>query len=123
MIQFDHLTMPVTDHEASRDWYIEYLGFELEFMVDDPPAAAITDSNGFTIFLNKWNEDSPCAHSGMALTLQVDDVDALHAELTTKGVVFSHAPKKTFWGYGAELKDPDGHCLRIWGKTPMEEKG
>jgi len=33
--------------------------------------------------------------------------------LAASGIAFVHAPTKTFWGYGAELKDPDGYVFRI----------
>ncbi len=29
---------------------------------------------------------------------------------------------KVFWGYGAELCDPDGYRLRLWNQRTMEEK-
>ena len=30
---------------------------------------------------------------------------------------------KVFWGYGAELRDPDGYSLRLWDQKSMKEKG
>ena len=30
---------------------------------------------------------------------------------------------KVFWGYGAELRDPDGYRLRLWDQKSMKEKG
>jgi hypothetical protein len=29
---------------------------------------------------------------------------------------------KVFWGYGAELCDPDGYRLRLWDAKSMAEK-
>ena len=40
-----------------------------------------------------------------------------------KGVVFVSAPSKLFWGYGAELDDPDGYRLMLWEGVSMREKG
>jgi predicted enzyme related to lactoylglutathione lyase len=53
----------------------------------------------------------------------VDDVEAKHAELSAAGVPFVHPPMKVFWGYGAELCDPDGYRLRLWDQKSMKEKG
>jgi uncharacterized glyoxalase superfamily protein PhnB len=39
------------------------------------------------------------------------------------GVKFVHPPQKTFWGYGAELKDPDGYRIWLWDQKSMREKG
>jgi hypothetical protein len=41
---------------------------------------------------------------------------------TARGVVFAHPPQKNFWGYGAELVDPDGHRIRLWDEKTMKEK-
>jgi hypothetical protein len=30
---------------------------------------------------------------------------------------------KVFWGYGAELCDPDGYRFRLWDEKSMKEKG
>ena len=39
-----------------------------------------------------------------------------------RGVEFAHAPEKTYWGYGAELKDPDGYLVRLWDERSMKDK-
>jgi uncharacterized glyoxalase superfamily protein PhnB len=53
----------------------------------------------------------------------VDDVDAMHARLSAAGVKFRKPPQKLYWGYGAELTDPDGHFVRLWDEKSMREKG
>jgi hypothetical protein len=35
----------------------------------------------------------------------------------------SARPQKLFWGYGAELTDPDGYLVRLWDEQSMKEKG
>ena len=44
-------------------------------------------------------------------------------ELQSKGVAFVNPPGKYFWGYGAELQDPDGYQLLLWDEVSMREKG
>jgi uncharacterized glyoxalase superfamily protein PhnB len=66
------------------------------------------------------HEVSPCP--GISFTIQVDDVEAKHRELSAAGIAFVHPPMKVFWGYGAELCDPDGYRLRLWDQTTMREK-
>jgi uncharacterized glyoxalase superfamily protein PhnB len=53
----------------------------------------------------------------------VDDVDAKYEELARRGVVFERAPQKLLWGYGAELRDPDGYLVYLWDEKSMREKG
>jgi predicted enzyme related to lactoylglutathione lyase len=59
---------------------------------------------------------------GTALYVSVDNVDDAHARLVQRGVPFAHPPRKTSWGYGAELVDPDGYLVRLWDETTMRTK-
>lgn len=119
MIKLDHLTIPVRDRAASRDWYVKTLGLKVEFEVPARNATALQDDGGFTIFVEA---SSGPVNTGTALYFQVDDVDALHAKLVARGVAFAHPPQKGFWGYGPELVDPDGYRVRLWDERTMREK-
>jgi len=120
-MKFDHMTVPVTDCAASRDWYVKTLGFKLEFENLAAGFSAVQDDNDFTIFLQ--NAAAPLAGEKCTLTIQVDSVDRRHQELSAGGVRFVRAPQKLFWGYGAELLDPDGYLIRLWDEVSMREKG
>jgi catechol 2,3-dioxygenase-like lactoylglutathione lyase family enzyme len=119
-MRFDHLRVPVTDLARSRRWYIETLGLKVEFEVPDRRTVALQDSGDFTIFLQEV--PSPVNPNGCALWFQVVDVDATWAEWVGRSVEFAHGPRKTYWGYGAELKDPDGYLVRLWDERSMREK-
>jgi catechol 2,3-dioxygenase-like lactoylglutathione lyase family enzyme len=120
MPRLDHLSLPVSDWRKSRDWYKDLLGFEVEFEIPDHKTAAMRDDADLTIFLYQA-EVVNCP--GISFTVQVDDVEAKHAALAAAGVSFAHPPMKVFWGYGAELCDPDGYRLRLWDQKSMKEKG
>ena len=47
----------------------------------------------------------------------------MHRELAARGVEFEKAPQKLFWGYGAELHDPDGYLVYLRDEKSMREKG
>ncbi len=119
MMKFDHLAIPVTDLTRSRRWYIETLGLKVEFEVPERQAVALQDSDDFTIFLQQ--APSAVQPSGCALYFQVDDVDAKFTEWAGRGIEFSHGPRKVYWGYGAELKDPDGYFIRLWDEQSMKK--
>jgi catechol 2,3-dioxygenase-like lactoylglutathione lyase family enzyme len=120
MPRLDHLSLPVRDWRKSRDWYKDQLGFEVEFEIPDRETAAMRDDADLTIFLYEGNVvDCP----GISFTIQVDDVEAKHDLLAAASVPFVHPPMKVFWGYGAELCDPDGYRLRLWDQRSMKEKG
>lgn len=120
MMKFDHLALPVADHAVSRDWYVETLGLRVEFEMPERRATALEDSGGFAIFLQQI--PGPVVPNGTALWFQVEDVDAAFAEMSGRGIAFAHPPRKTYWGYGAELADPDGYRLRLWDERTMQEK-
>jgi catechol 2,3-dioxygenase-like lactoylglutathione lyase family enzyme len=120
MPRLDHLSLPVRDWRKSRDWYKDRLGFEVEFEIPDRKTAAMRDDADLTIFLYE-GEVVDCP--GISFTVQVNDVEARHNMLVAAGLSFVHPPMKVFWGYGAELRDPDGYRLRLWDQKSMKEKG
>lgn len=119
-MKFDHLAIPVSDMARSRDWYVGTLGLEVEFEIGERRAVALRDSDGFAIFLQQ--AEGPIRPGGCALWFQVDDVEATFAAWAARGVVFAHGPRKSFWGYGAELADPDNYLIRLWDERSMREK-
>ncbi len=120
MVRLDHLSLPVRDWRKSRDWYKDHLGFEVEFEIPERKTAAMRDDANLTVFLYE-GEVVDCP--GISFTVQVDDVEGKHTALVSAGVPFVHPPMKVFWGYGAELCDPDGYRLRLWDQKSMKEKG
>ena len=120
MVKLDHLTLSVRDHEISREWYTRNLSLAVEFEVPARRAVAVRDDADFTLFLD---ESHPCGTASCVLYFQVDSVAATHAELSARGVPFIHPPSKHYWGYGAELADPDGYRVRLWDALSMREAG
>jgi catechol 2,3-dioxygenase-like lactoylglutathione lyase family enzyme len=121
LVKFDHMMLPVSDCLASRDWYVKNLGFKIEFESIETGTVAIQDDHNFTIFLQKTTER--LVGEKCSLTIQVKDVDEAHRHLAEEGVRFLHPPERHFWGYGAEVLDPDGYVIRLWDEVSMQEKG
>lgn len=120
MLKLDHLRLPVTDLARSRDWYVGTLGLAVEFEVAERRTVALQDTAEFTVFL----QQAPVAvePGGCALWFQVEDVEATFAGWSARGVAFVHGPRKTYWGYGVELQDPDGYLVRLWDERSMRER-
>ena len=49
MMKFDHLNIPVSNLDRSRDWYMSALGLKAEFEVPDRRTVALQDGEGFAI--------------------------------------------------------------------------
>jgi catechol 2,3-dioxygenase-like lactoylglutathione lyase family enzyme len=120
MMRLDHMSLPVSDWRRSRDWWRDVLGFKVEFEIPDRSSVAMVDETDLTVFLENGEVIN---NTTLGFTVQVDDVEARHAALAAAGVAFVHPPMKVFWGYGAELRDPDGYRLYLWDETSMREKG
>lgn len=119
MVRLDHITIPVTRLARSSVWYTGNLGMKIEFEIPERKTVALQDDADLTLFLIETEQVAPLC----ILTFQVDNVDAKYVELSGRGVEFEKSPRKHFWGYGAELRDPDGYLIYLWDETSMREKG
>jgi predicted enzyme related to lactoylglutathione lyase len=117
MIKLDHLSIQVRNAEASRDWYVNNLGFTVEFEILDRGVVALQDDSGFTLLLSE--AEGMMSSPSCTLFMQVDDVGVTHQELTARGVVFEKPPQALPWGYGAELLDPSGYRIGLWDEKSM----
>ena len=121
MIRVDHLAISVRDHARSCEWYTSNFGLRIEVRLPERRIVGLTDDADFTLFLVETPAEQ--VTPSCTLTLQVDDVEAKYRELSARGVSFEKSPQKLFWGYGAELRDPDGYHLNLWDERSMREKG
>jgi catechol 2,3-dioxygenase-like lactoylglutathione lyase family enzyme len=117
MAKVSHMVLPVSDVHKSREWYVDKLGFEIER--EGEQAVGIKDQSGLTIFLMKAQES--IAGQKITLTIQVDNVESKYQELASLGVKFVSPPKRQFWGYGAEVLDPDGYINHLWDEVTMRK--
>jgi catechol 2,3-dioxygenase-like lactoylglutathione lyase family enzyme len=120
MVRLGHLAIPVRDHVRSRDWYVSNFGFKVEIEVPERRTVGIQDNGDFTLFLE---ETSDAFAPACRFALEVADVEATYRQLTARGVNFEKSPQNLHWGYGAELRDPDGYLLGVWDERSMREKG
>jgi catechol 2,3-dioxygenase-like lactoylglutathione lyase family enzyme len=112
MVHLDHLTIFVRDRQLAARWYVDNLGLEVEFETPDGLTTAVRDERDFTVFLTSrpGNDDEPRC----ILYFEVPDVDLEFDRLASNEVGVVHGPQDSGWGYGPELRDPDGHLIRLW---------
>jgi catechol 2,3-dioxygenase-like lactoylglutathione lyase family enzyme len=115
------ITLFVEDLEASKQFYREVFGLSVTFEDDD---SAVFDFGNTIINLLKTTAAreliepavvaSREAGSRLQFTIQVDDVDAMCAELATRGVELLNGPMDRPWGVRtACFSDPGGHVWEI----------
>ena len=106
----------VSNAAAAEDFYCRRLGFRREFAyrVDDAkpdPCFMGLTRDGVWLHVSSFSGDGV---AGGVVSLIVDDVDAVHAELAAKGVRIDTGPVDQTWGTREMyLKDADGNSIRF----------
>ena len=108
-------SVPVTDQDRALAFFTQKLGFKV---VTDQPF----DDKQRWIELRIANSPTrvvlftPPGHEDRIGTffngsLQCDNVEATHRQLSQRGVEFVEAPTKQPWGTFAKFRDPDGNTF------------
>jgi catechol 2,3-dioxygenase-like lactoylglutathione lyase family enzyme len=123
IVRMQRLSIPVSDQDRAKCFYVQMLGMELINDVLLPMTESI-----------RWLEVAPC-HGGTTLLL-VDrstrmrpgaldgvmfgavDLDAYCDRLRTMGVAVD-GPQETPWGRQASIRDPDGNELLFVESDPV----
>jgi lactoylglutathione lyase len=119
--ELEVVTLFVEDVAAAKTFYVEVLGTELLFA--DDGSAVVKLSNLMINLLHVDNAPElvepvavggPSAGPRALYTIRVDDADAAHAELTSRGVTFLNGPIDRPWGRRtAAFADPAGNVWEI----------
>jgi catechol 2,3-dioxygenase-like lactoylglutathione lyase family enzyme len=115
------ITLFVEDLDAAKQFYREVFGLPVTY--EDGNSAVFTFGETMINLLRLSEAPEliapatvagPNAGSRMQLTLAVDDVDAMCAELTSRGVALLNGPMDRPWGIRtASFRDPGGHIWEI----------
>ena len=115
------VTLFVEDLAAAKQFYMET--FRLPVHYEDDNSAVFKFGNTLINLLKLTEADeliSPAkvadreAGSRVVFTIEVEDVDALCAELSARGVVLLNGPMDRPWGIRtASFSDPGGHIWEI----------
>jgi len=100
----------VEDAAASRRYYVETLGFSVDWEAD---GAISVSRDGKSIMLIEGDQ----GQRGTWVWIGVDDADAFFAEFSAKGARVGNPPRNFPWAYEFGVEDPDGHVLRF-GSDP-----
>jgi catechol 2,3-dioxygenase-like lactoylglutathione lyase family enzyme len=115
----DVISLPVSDQERARDFYVDVLGFDLLRQNEMGPGRQwiqVVPSGGQTsITLVTWFDSMP-AGSLDGLVLHTDDLDAQVADLISRGVDVPDGIQQEPWGRFAVFADPDGNRLVLRGR-------
>lgn len=125
----DAITLFVEDLELSKSFYRNSFGLPVFF--EDANSAVFKFANTLINLLaipaahdliEPGVVGSPGTGSRFQLTIPVDDVDAMCAELQARGVELLNGPMNRAWGVRtACFSDPSGHIWEIAQPLPRRE--
>jgi len=115
------VTLFVEDLAVAKQFYLETFGLPLHYEDDN---SAVFNFGNTLINLLKLSEADELiapakvaareAGSRVVFTIEVEDVDALCAQLVARGVVLLNGPMDRPWGIRtASFSDPGGHIWEI----------
>ena len=122
-MKLELVAVPVTDVDRAKAFYVDQVGFnpdhdyqvtdELRFAQLTPPGSAcsIVIGQGIT-------QMAPGSQTGLQVV--VEDVEAIRAELSARGVETSEVDKQP-WGWFSFFSDPDGNTWAMQQIIPQEE--
>ncbi|HXF41572.1 MAG TPA: VOC family protein [Blastocatellia bacterium] len=109
---------PVTDVERSMNFYDQVLGFQCEYSAGVPLQFAICSRDGLAIMLRRVDASAivvPNEKQGGTWDafFWVNDADALHSELSSKGADIAYGPliQESYRMREFAVRDSDGHVL------------
>ncbi|WP_042877681.1 glyoxalase superfamily protein [Cupriavidus necator] len=105
--------------DKAKEFYLDYLGFSRDWEHRFEPALPLymqVRRSGLTLHLSEHHGD---ATPGSAVFVPVEDIDALHHELSAKAYSYAR-PGIEMVGWGRELQvaDPFGNRLRFCELAP-----
>lgn len=118
-LRLELITVPVSDVDRARAFYVDRVGFTVaqDVLVDDDHRfmELVPPGSPCSIAVTKGYLASPPG-SVKGLQLNVDDADEVHALLRRKGVEVSDIEEHP-WGSFCFFSDPDGNGWTIHGPT------
>ena len=96
----------VADVKASREYYVDILGFKVNWEYSYFVSVSRDRCN---IFLSEGDQGNP----GSWIWIGVEDCAALSEDLRAKGAKIRHPPTNYPWALEMQVEDLDGNVLRI----------
>lgn len=108
------LSLPVSDQDRARDFYVDVLGFDLlrdNQMGSDARWVQVAPKGAHTsITLVTWFPTMPTG-SVKGTVLETDDLEGDVGHLRAKGVVIEDGIQEQPWGRFVTFDDPDGNGI------------
>ena len=105
----------VQDLDAAREFYAGFLGFDVA--MDEPGFARFASPSNRTAQITVADANTPGLDRGVReahVSIEVEDVDALHAEALRRGLEIVYPLTDEPWGIRRFfVRDPDGTVINV----------
>ena len=124
----DFISLEVRNLPTSRNFYTEILGFAVDPRFDTSDVVVFdTNSIPFALKETKGSQDqAPQPGQGVALWIDCDNVNELHARLDAAKVTIITPPYDAPSGRTFVFADPDGYWITVnehpWDRFPLGGK-
>lgn len=120
----EHVAVCTPDPEKLAQWYVEILGFKINYFSPSSKTTFVRAPNGsmFEIMFSEGGRPATGMKTGglRHFAIAVDDFDADVAALRAKGVKFLTEPENAKGNKLVFFTDPDGNILHlIQRQTPL----
>lgn len=110
----------VADIGTSIEFYIQKIGFELDFRYEDFYAGIIKD--GYSIHLKLGSpsleeRQHKLKHDDLDIVFSIEDVETLYNDFVNKGIQITQPLCKRPYGKEFYIADPDGYILAFLEET------
>jgi catechol 2,3-dioxygenase-like lactoylglutathione lyase family enzyme len=108
------VSVPVSDQEQAKEFYVDTLGFEL--LVDNSGREDMRwievapEGSVISLMLVSWL-DPLLPSLYRVIVVATDDIRTIHEELVAKGISFELPPTEMSYGAQAMFRDPDGNAI------------
>jgi glyoxylase I family protein len=113
----EHLAIASPDPEKLAQWYVEHLGFTINYCSPTSKTTFVKAPNGsmFEIILSQGERPAQTMKTpGLRhLAIAVDDFDSAYAALRNKGVQFVTEPETSKGNRVVFFTDPEGNLLHL----------
>ena len=99
---------------ASVRYYVDVLGFDLDWDEGEPPTMASVSRDGHAIMLCEGDQ----GQAGTWVWIGVHDIEPVWEQYRTRGARVRQGPTHYRWAYEMRVEDLDGHVLRF-GSEPQ----
>lgn len=121
----EHTAIAAANIEALADWYVDMLGFEINYK--SPNAIFVRAENG--TMLEIIHAEGPRPEATMKtpgirhIALTVDEFDTVYVRLTARGLHFMTEPMESKGNRVVFFTDPEGNILHLLQRAePLPER-